>query len=141
MNKQYNIVSVRLNKDRYKRLDELIHTLGKTWPWAFDYGLTNVEEKSEDFLRERLLQLQKDALQCNSKMLENQYFALHCNTEIEELRQLYVSQGRNITNPSHEDSSWLKARLRKLEDTMTPKEFLNYCQVKQKDGIIVEAES
>ena len=137
MNKKYNVVSVRLGEERYKRLDELIHSLGKTWPWAFDYGLTNIEEKSEDFLRERLLELQKDALQCNSKLLENQYFALHCNTEIEELRQLYTSQGRNILSPSHEDSSWLKARLRKLDDSMTPKEFLNYCQVKQKDVIEV----
>ena len=138
MSKKYNIVSVRLGEERYKRLDELIHSLGKTWPWAFDYGLTNIEEKSEDFLRERLLQLQKDVIQCNTKLLENQNFVVQCSTEIEQLRKVYTSKEhrRSIVNPSKEDVSWLQARLRHLDDPMTPQQFLSYCQVKAKDGVL-----
>jgi len=138
MGKKYCIVSVRLSEERHKRLEDLLKALNKNWTWACDFGLNNIEEKSEDFLRERLLQLQKDVIQCNTKLLENQNFVVQCSTEIEQLRKVYTSKEhrRSIVNPSKEDVSWLQARLRHLDDPMTPQQFLSYCQVKAKDGVL-----
>ncbi|HUS98908.1 MAG TPA: hypothetical protein VMY59_01135 [Candidatus Thermoplasmatota archaeon] len=124
-------VNLRVSVDDVSLIKSMNGSFAEIWrigfeKWASDYP---------DFLSKKAQEYKDMYIQCIAKVGKSYTKYIQNNSFLDDLYKIYVSAGRNINKPTHEDRSWVKARLGKADNgsRIPITRFFEYCQKKYQD--------
>ena len=124
-------VSIRVSVADY----DFVVKMGGHFSDIFEMGLEKWAEKYPDFLQEKINHYKDMYVHCTTLMGEVYKGVVQRTTELDGLYRLYVSQGRSIQNPVHEDRYWVNQRLQKIGNgsRISVMQFFEYCRKRYDD--------
>jgi len=120
-------IHIRITEEQYVTIKNLDGNITK----IFELGYEKFTEQSVEILQKRSEQHYDLYIQCIHKIEEFNKNVITRVHKLEELRKQYLEHDRSIDNPSLQDLSWMKSRIRKI-DGATSTNFLKYC-ISKKD--------
>ena len=121
------IISLKIRSEQYNKCKDLDIKLIDVWERGFEEILTN----DKQFLENLVEKSYKKYIRVYTKLQNFDKIKNESIAEMEQLKKIYIKQGRNIDNPTKEDKSWISARISKIEG-ITNKEFLLYLKEDRK---------
>lgn len=124
-------ISIRVSVEEYDLVKSLEGSFSEIWRLGFEKWAM----EHPDFLQRRASEYQKLYIQCIDKLGKVYTLSIQKNTVLDDLYKIYITQGRSIDHPSHEDKSWVKARLGKVDNghRVSVEGFFEYCRKRYLD--------
>jgi hypothetical protein len=121
-------VNLRVSVDDMNFIKSMNGSFTEIWRIGFEEWSRNYP----DFLQKKASEYKDLYIQCIAKQGKCYTNAIQKNVALDDLYHVYITQGRDIQNPNHEDKSWVKARLGKVDNgnRVSVAQFFEYCQKK-----------